>query len=246
MTLNRPQARNALNLDALRRLAEAYTELTEDGGLRCGVVRAEGSTFCAGLDLADVIPEAIRSGSGSYLEAGQRDPFRMYAEGCEKPIIVAVHGRCFTAGLELVLAADICIAAAGSEFGQQETTRGIMPMGGATFRLPRAIGWAPAMNCMLAGGRFSAEQAAAWGLVTELCPAESLDEVAFAVAERVASCAPLAVQAALRNARLGESQGLPAAIEDVRVEARRICLTDDAREGMASLLEKRVADFLGR
>lgn len=237
--LTRPERRNALNLAALRGLAAAFTRLSEDPDLRVGVICADGPVFCAGLDLADVMPVAIAEGSGSYLQPGQCDPFRLYAHGCRKPVVLAVQGRCFTAGLELLLAADVCIASNDAVFAQQETTRGIMPMGGATMRLPARIGWGNAMRCMLAGATFDAAQAQAWGLVSEVTTADQLLPRTLAVANEIAAAAPLAVQATLENARLAWETGQAPAIEHLRVVAMEVAKTADAREGLHSMLEKR-------
>jgi enoyl-CoA hydratase len=245
MRLNRPRVKNALNREALRILAGAYTRLSNSKELRCGVVYGEGDVFCAGLDLADVIPASIEEGSNTYLKPGQCDPFRLYGPPCSKPVIMAVHGRCYTAGLELTLAADMCVAARDTQFGQQETTRGIFPLGGGTIRLPMAIGWGPAMRCILAGGQFSAEDAHRWGLVQALAEPGDQFERALDLAREVAKCAPLAVQAALANARLAQTDGIRAAVEHIRTEGRRIALSDDAREGMMSMMERRAARFTG-
>jgi len=245
MRINRPRVKNALNREALRILATAYTRLSDSDRLRCGVVCGEGDVFCAGLDLADVIPASVAEGSGAYLKPGQCDPFRLYGPACAKPVIAAVHGRCYTAGLELTLAADMCVAAKGTQFGQQETTRGIFPLGGATIRLPMAIGWGAAMRCMLAGGGFNAEEAHRWGLAQVLAePGDQLQH-ALDLAREVARCAPLAVQAALANARLAQTDGVRAAVEHIRTEGRRIALSNDAREGMMSMMERRAAGFAG-
>jgi enoyl-CoA hydratase len=246
MRINRPRVKNALNREALRLLAEGYTTLSQSDRLRCGVVCGEGDVFCAGLDLADVIPASIAEGSASYLKAGQCDPFRLYGPPCAKPVITAVHGRCYTAGLELTLAADMCVAAKGTQFSQQETTRGIFPLGGATIRLPMAIGWGRAMQCILAGGGFSAEDAHSAGLVQVLAEPGELLERALDLAREVAACAPLAVQAALANARLAQTDGVRAAVEHIRTEGQIVALTDDAREGMMSMMERRAANFTGR
>jgi enoyl-CoA hydratase/carnithine racemase len=245
MRLNRPSMKNALNLDALRQLAQAYTALSQSDHLRCGLLCGEGDVFCAGLDLADVLPAAIQDGPGSYLQDGQCDPFRLWGPGCKKPIITAVHGRCYTAGLELVLAGDMCVAATGTQFAQLETKRGIFPFGGGTLRLPEAIGWGNAMRCILAGGTFSAEDALRWGLVQELADTTDLPKQALQLAREVVSCAPLAVQAALANARVAKTLGIAQAIDDIRTEGRRIALTQDAREGMMSLMQRRPAKFVG-
>ena len=245
MRLNRAHAKNALNLDALRQLAQAYTTLAAADHLRCGLLCGEGDVFCAGLDLADVLPAAVQDGPDAYLEDGQCDPFRLWGPACTKPVITAVHGRCYTAGLELVLASDMCVAAAGTQFAQLETRRGIFPFGGGTFRLPEAIGWGNAMRCILAGGTFSAEDGLRWGLVQELVEPANLLDQALRLAHDVAACAPLAVQAALRNARIAKTLGDDQAIEDIRIEGRRIAVTDDAREGMMSLMQRRAAKFVG-
>jgi enoyl-CoA hydratase len=245
MRLNRPRVKNALNREALRLLVEAYTRLSNSEALRCGVVCGEGDVFCAGLDLADVIPASIEEGANSYLKPGHCDPFRLYGPACSKPVITAVHGRCYTAGLELALAADMCVAATGTQFGQQETTRGIFPLGGATIRLPMAIGWGAAMRCILAGGQFSAEDAHRWGLVQVLSEPGEQFQRALDLAREVARCAPLAVQAALANARLLQTDGVRAAVEHIRTEGRRVALSADAREGMMSMTERRAAKFTG-
>jgi len=244
--LNRPQAKNAINVEMLQALAENYTRLSSSPELRSGVLCGEGDTFCAGLDLMDVIPRAISEGRAMYLKERQCDPFGLFGPPCTKPVIAAVHGRCYTAGLELTLAADLCVAETGTVFGQQETTRGIMPLGGGTFRLPRAIGWHNAMNCILAGATFTAEDAHRWGLVQTIAErGRHLDE-ALKLATAVANCAPLGVQAALRNARLSQSDGDAAAIADIEVSGRVVAQTEDAREGMMSLMQRRKANFLGR
>lgn len=245
MRLNRPRVKNALNREALRILAEAYTRLSNSKELRCGVVHGGGDVFCAGLDLADVIPASIEEGANTYLKPGQCDPFRLYGPACSKPVISAVHGRCYTAGLELTLAADMCVAAKDTQFGQQETTRGIFPLGGATIRLPTAIGWGAAMRCILAGGQFSAEEAHRWGLVQVLAEPGEQFQRALDLARDVARCAPLAVQTALANARLAQTDGIRAAVDHIRVEGRRIALSADAREGMMSMMQRRAASFTG-
>lgn len=245
MRLNRPRVRNALNRDALRILADAYTRLSSTKELRCGLLHGEGDVFCAGLDLADVIPASIEEGSGSYLKPGQCDPFRLYGPACSKPVISVVHGRCYTAGLELTLAADMCVASSDTMFGQQETTRGIFPLGGATIRLPMAIGWGAAMRCILAGGQFGADEAYRWGLVQMVTEPGEQFQRGLALAREVANCAPLAVQAALANARIAQTDGVRAAVEHIRAEGRRIALSADAREGMMSMLQRRAARFVG-
>ena len=246
MAFARPEKKNAVDLDMLVALAAAYTRLDRDDGLRCGVLYGEGPVFTAGLDLASVLPRFVADGPGAYLGDDSVDPFGLYGPPCRKPVIVASHGRCYTVGLELTLAADLCVSAKGTVFGQQEVTRGIFPFGGATLRLPQVIGWHNAMKAMLAGDRFTAEEGERMGLVQVL--AEPGQHVAAAVelAHRIAANAPLAVQATLENARLYRRAGLDAAREHLVSRGRVIATTDDAREGMLSLMQKRAARFTGR
>lgn len=245
MAFNRPEKKNAIDLDMLSALAAAYTRLDREAELRAGVLYGEGSVFTAGLDLASALPRMAAEGPSAYLAAGQVDPFGLFAAACKKPVIVAVHGRCYTAGLELTLAADMCVAAAGTVFGQMEVRRGIFPFGGATLRLPEAIGWHNAMRYMLAGDTFSAEEGERMGIVQILASEGDYLAQALDLAKRVAENAPLAVQACLANARLAKAAGSAAALVDIQETGRVIAATDDAREGILSLMERRAPRFSG-
>lgn len=245
MAFARPEKKNAVDMAMLVALAEAYTRLDHDPALRCGVVYGEGPVFTAGLDLAAVLPRFVAEGPSAYLADGRIDPFGLYGPPCRKPVVVAAHGRCYTVGLELTLAADLCVAARGTVFGQQEVTRGIFPFGGATLRLPAVVGWHAAMKAMLAGDTFTAEEAAAMGLVQTLADPGAHVDAALALAGRVAANAPLAVQAALKNARMARSAGFEAARDDLIAAGRVLATSRDAREGMLSLMEKRRAVFTG-
>ena len=190
------------------------------------MVCGEGDVFCAGLDLADVIPASIEEGSNTYLKPGQCDPFRLYGPPCSKPVIMAVHGRCYTAGLELTLAADMCVAAtgypirpAGDHARHFSAWRRDHPPadGDRLGRQPCAASWPAA--------QFSAEDAHRWGLVQVLAEPGDQFERALDLAREVAKCAPLAVQAALASARLAQTDGTRAAVEHIRTEGRRIALS---------------------
>jgi enoyl-CoA hydratase/carnithine racemase len=133
--VNRPDKRNAWDLDAIRGVAKAYTDLAADDDLRVGVVFGHGDVFTAGLDLASVAPLVAEDRGAEILPAGLRDPWDLFVEPCPKPIILAVHGRCYTLGIELALASQVTVAAEGTLFAQLEMARGIVPLGGASFRL---------------------------------------------------------------------------------------------------------------
>lgn len=248
ITINRPEKGNAFDWDVIMGLADAYSELCEDPQLRCAVVSAAGPNFCGGLDLADMMP---RIAANDMDGRGLVNPFRV-AQGdialreSTKPILVAIHGKCFTAGIELALAADIVIAGSDAVFAQAEVRRGIFPMGGATFRMPQSFGWQNAMRWLLTGDPFDAAEAHRIGLVQEVTAPGGHVARAMEIAQRISSAAPLGVQATLANARKAEAEGPTAAARAILPAAQELFDSDDAREGMASLIEKREPVFAGR
>lgn len=245
MKINRPEKKNSFNIEVLRGLSHAYTELSENPDLRCGVVYGEGPCFSSGMDMMDVLPKVAEEGEAAFLDEGKCDPFRNFGSVCKKPIIVAVQGQCYGAGLEFVISSDICVAADDVKFNLMEVRRGIMPLGGATMRLPQIIGWQDAMYYMLTGDSINAKKAESMGLVQRItAPGEQLEQ-ALDIALRIASNAPLGVQAVLETARLAENQQQNV-IQDIRDIVMALVNTSDAREGMMSLLEKREPVFRGQ
>lgn len=245
MTLNRPDKRNAFNVAMLADLSRAYALLESDDDLRVGVLLAAGEHFTAGLDLVDVGP-SIANGVVPFPEGG-RDPWRLDGDWT-KPVVAAAQGRCLTLGIELLLAADIRVAAADTRFAQIEVRRGIYPFGGATIRWPRDSGWGNAMRWLLTGDEFDAEEAHRIGLVQEVAAdapaarARAID-IARTISDRAA---PLGVAATLASAHLARSAGPDAAVERLRPEVMRLFATADAAEGVQSFIERREARFEGR
>ncbi len=242
--VNRAEKRNAWDLDVIREVAEAYTDLAADGALRAGVVFGHGEVFTAGLDLASVAPLVAAGRGAEILPPGLCDPWDLLGEPCPKPIVLAVHGRCYTLGIELALAAQACVAAEGTVFAQLEVARGIVPLGGATFRLPARCG-AAGMRWLLTAEQFGADAALAAGLVTEVVPlGEQLDR-AIVLAEAIAANAPLGVQAALAGARAAERAARDAAAQHLRDSVESIFTSADAAEAFAAMVEKRPPRFVG-
>jgi enoyl-CoA hydratase/carnithine racemase len=242
--IDRPEKANAFDAEVIGGLALAYGRLAEDPELRVGLVHSRAAHFTAGLDLASIAP-AIAAGGEGLLPEGGRDPWRLFGEATTKPIVVAVHGRCYTAGLELVLAADICVAADDTLFGQMEVGRGIVAFGGATLRLPRRVGWGNAMRYLLTGDTFDAAEALRIGLVQHVVPrGEELDH-ALALADRIAAQAPLAVQATLAEARAADAAAATEARDRLRPLITHLLATADAHEGIAALIERRAPTFTG-
>ena len=243
--LNRPEKRNAADFRMITELAAAYGELERDPDLRAGFVFAHGEHFTAGLDLADVGPRI--GPDGLDLEPGGGiNPWQVGGTQLSKPVVMAVQGTCLTLGIELILASDITVAAESTVFGQIEVSRGILPFGGATIRLPRAVGWGNAMRWILTGDQFDAVEAHRMGLVQEVVPHGTQYERGLELARRVAAQAPLAVQAALASARLAVREGDAAAEAGLQPALVRLAASDDSRIGMQAFLSRTPAEFVGR
>jgi enoyl-CoA hydratase/carnithine racemase len=163
-----------------------------------------------------------------------------------KPVVIAVHGICLTLGIELMLASDIAVAAESTTFGQIEVARGILPFGGATIRFPRAVGWGNAMRWILTGDTFDAAEAHRIGLVQEVVPDGTQYARGLEIAQRVAAQAPLAVQAALANARAAVREGDAAAEAQLQPQLVRLAASEDARIGMEAFVTRQPATFVGR
>jgi enoyl-CoA hydratase len=242
--INRPEKANAIDADIIAGLSKAYTTLSNDSGLRVGVLYGVGANFTGGLDLASVGPR-LAAGDDGLLPTNGRDPWGMYRDPATKPIVCAVQGRCFTAGLELVLNSDICVAAEDAVFGQQEVSRGIVALGGATVRLPQRVGWGNAMRYLLTGDQFAAPEALRLGLIQEVVPPGRQLERALEIAGRIANQAPLAVQATLAEAKAAIDMPARDAAARLREAAPALMTTADAAEGIAAMIERRVAVFTG-
>ncbi len=243
--LDRPAKRNAADLRMLQELSLAYGELDRDPELRAGVVFAHGEHFTAGLDLADVGPRIGPDGLDLVPEGGIH-PWQVDGSVQRKPVVLAVQGTCLTLGIELALVSDVVVAADSAVFGQIEVQRGILPFGGATLRLPRAVGWGDAMRWMLTGDRFDAAEAHRIGLVQEVVPHGAQLDRAVEIARRIAAQAPLAVQATLANARLAVREGEARAAEQLQSELVRLARTEDAAIGARAFAARDTAEFLGR
>lgn len=245
MGLNRPAKRNAFNLAMIDQLAAAYYELEADDELRCGVLFAHGEHFTGGLDLAEVGP-LVGDGGLDFSGAGRRDPWRKDGTWTT-PVVAAVHGWVMTLAIELLLAADIRIAASDSRFAQLEITRGIYAFGGATIRLPRDAGWGNAMRWLLTGDEYDAAEALRIGLVQEVVEPGRQLERAIELAEAIATrSAPLGVKATLASAHRARIEGEAEAFARLEPDMAELFASEDGREGLRSFVERREARFVGR
>jgi enoyl-CoA hydratase/carnithine racemase len=242
--LERPEKYNGYTPHMAKQLVAAYTRLDEDPDLRVGVVFGRGDHFCAGLDLPKWTDSMAGEGDALRPE-GAVDPLAL-GRACRKPVITAVQGITYTLGIELALAGDIVIAADNCRFSQLEPARGIHATGGATFRFPERGGWGNAMYHLLTSDEFDAAEARRIGIVQEIVPVGTQLDRAIELAERIASQAPLAVQATKASARRCFNEGVAACIAALDPVQASLLDTEDAEEGVRSFVERREAEFKGR
>ena len=241
--LDRAEKRNAFDSHLIQDLSLALTEYEDDPSLRCAVIFAHGEHFTAGLDLVELQPK-LSSGVFDFPET-QINPWGTTSRQRKKPVVVAVQGFCFTAGIELMLNADLVVAHANAQFAQMEVQRGILPFGGATVRFVQTAGWHKAMRYLLTGDRFDAQTALEMNLITEM-PAQAPLERALVFAEAIAQAAPLAVQATLASAQEGIAQGSSYAFEHLSQHLQPLLHTQDVQEGVMAMLQRRAPNFQGK
>ena len=245
VTLNRPDAANAMNTQMGRELMEVFEAFQiELDDVRCIILTGRGEkAFCAGGDLKE------RRGMTDEAWQAQHAVFERMVRAiinCPLPVIAAVNGAAYGGGCELALAADFAYAADAARFALTEVTLGIMPGAGGTQTLPRAVGQRRAMEIILTGLPFSAQEAHAWGLVNKVVPPGELLEATLATARRIAGNAPISV----RQAKQAIHRGLQMSLADglaFEIEAyNRMIPTEDRREGINAFNERRKPVFRGR
>ena len=250
ITFNRPEAHNALTPEMLCRFADALGACAADGAVRAIILTGAGdSAFCAGGDLAQTLP--LLTGARAPADAWDRRVLddravsSMLGLHIDTPVIAAINGFCLAAGMELMLATDIRVAAEHASFGLPEVRHALIPFAGALARLPRQVPHCVAMEIVLGGAPISAAEAHRIGLVNHVAPGAEVLARATEIARRIARNGPVAVRQAKRT--MNAASGRP--IEDgLRLEqdSQRIVLaTQDAREGPRAFMEKRRPSFTG-
>jgi enoyl-CoA hydratase/carnithine racemase len=245
VTLNRPEVRNALNTQMGRELRELFVPLKfTPGELRCIVVTGAGDkAFCAGGDLKErkgMTDDAWRLQHAIFEEA-------YYAVmDSAVPVIAAVNGAAYAGGCELALACDFIFASSDARFALTEVTIGIMPGGGGTQNMPRAVGERRAKQLILTGAPFTAQQGYDWGMVNEVHPGGDLMKAVMEVAGRIVSNAPISVRQAKKSIHYGLQMDLASGLAFEVQAYERMISTEDRHEGINSFNEKRKPDFKGR
>ncbi|WP_058910214.1 2,3-dehydroadipyl-CoA hydratase PaaF [Entomohabitans teleogrylli] len=241
LTLQRPQARNALNNALLEQLAAALEAAQGCEEVGAVVITGSETCFAAGADLKEMV--------SLDLVATLDDPrpgLWQRIEAFNKPLLAAVNGYALGAGCELALLCDIVLAGENARFGLPEITLGIMPGAGGTQRLLRTVGKSLAFRMVLSGEAIDARRAMQAGLVAEICPPALTLEYTRQLADRIARQAPLALRAAKQSLRHGMDVGLSQGMKMERQLFTLLAATDDRREGIDAFLGKRPAHFTGR
>jgi enoyl-CoA hydratase len=238
ITINRPEARNALNGAATRAMAAAADELDADPGLRVGVLTGAGGTFCSGMDL-----KGWMSGDKPTIEG--RGFGGITITPPRKPLIAAVEGYALAGGFELMLACDLVVAGQGSKFGVPEVKRALVAGGGAALLLTRRIPFAAAMELLLTGEPVTAARAAELGLVNRLVPDGTALDGALALAAVIAANGPLAVAVTKQIARSQADWTQTEGWQRQEELFKPVFDSADAREGAAAFAEKRPPAWRG-
>ena len=243
ITLNRPEAGNRCSMEMFRELGELFTGFESDPQIRCTLLTTNGADFCLGVDVADVLPRWA-AGKSPFAE-DQINPFGTTGPKRRKPLVTVVQGQCFNAGLELVLASDIAIAAENARFAFHEIRFGVYPFGGGLFRMIRVAGRSAGMRYSLTGDEFDAKEALRMNIVAQTCPTAEAEAVGKKIAEAVSIKAPLAVQAAMEQAQTWADLGEAAALNHSVPDIVRLLNSRDAQEAMRAMAEGRQAHFSG-
>lgn len=239
--LNRPEARNALNMELRRHLADIFRSLAEEPALRCVVLTGDDQAFAAGADIRDMV-------DADTVEMYLRHNERLWAAVGDfpKPVIAAVQGYALGGGLELALHADVILAGRGAKLGQPEVRVGIMPGAGGTQRLTRAVGRYQAMRLLLTGEMIEAEEAFLMGLVSKVVEDDQVLEAALDMARRIAAMPPLAIEQIKEVVTHGLDSPLSASLALERKALQILFASKDKTEGMRAFLEKRKPQYAGR
>jgi len=241
LRLNRPQVRNALNLDLRTRLADEITRFGADPEIRCLIVTGSDLAFAAGADIG----EMAEAGPVEVMARNVQKYWRAITEG-PKPLIAAVEGFALGGGFELALCADIIVAGEGARLGLPEVKVGILPGGGGTQKLARLIGTKRAMLLLMTGRMFGAAEALAMGVVSDVAPSGQALARAIEIAREIATMPPVSVMQIKEIVNAGLNAPLDTALMLERKAFQLQFATRDQKEGMRAFMEKRKPKFEGK
>lgn len=241
ITLNRPQALNALNNPLMREVMDALETFDTDHSIGAMVITGNEKVFAAGADIKEMADK-------SNTEMMDRDHVAVFTRirTIQKPVIAAVSGWALGAGCEVAMACDMIIASESAKFGQPEVTIGVIPGAGGTQRLTRAVGKAIAMEMILNNRTLSAQEAYQFGLVNRVVPVADYLNEALKLADEIASRAPLAVRAAKMLVNQSYERTLADGLEEEKQTFYNLFASEDQKEGMKAFIEKRQPEWKGK
>jgi enoyl-CoA hydratase len=242
ITLNRPQALNALSTKMVTELIAALDEFENDDGVRCLVIAGNDRAFSAGADIKEMADmTAVQMVMGEHFF-----PLWDRVGHYPKPIVGAITGFALGGGLELAMSLDVLVAADTAQMGQPEINIGVIPGGGGTQRLTRAVGKSKAMEMILSDRRLSAEEAKTLGLVSRVVPKEACVEEAKKLAAEIAAKSPVAIKLAKMSINKAFEMGLSDGLDFERELFYMLFSSEDAKEGMHAFMDKRKPEFRGK
>lgn len=241
ITLNRPQAMNALNNQLMREVMDALDGFDRDEGIGAMVITGNEKVFAAGADIKEMADKSIT-------EIMDSDHVAVFGRirTIRKPVIAAVSGWALGGGCEVALSCDMIVASESAKFGQPEITIGVIPGAGGTQRLTRAVGKAIAMEMILNNRTLTAQEAHQFGLVNRVVPVEACLDEALKLAEEIASRAPLAVYAAKKMINQSYELSLQEGLGEEKQTFYNLFASEDQKEGMQAFIEKRKPEWKGK
>jgi len=254
ITIDRPEARNALDMDHFAQLRGAWERFGEEDDSWVAVVTGVGPDFCVGADLKTYIPQITALSAGMKDGITEIDGYRL-DDGVKavlrnvhlyKPVIAAVNGTCVAGGMEMLGGCDLRVAADTATFGVLEPKRGLFAGGGTTVRLPRQIPFPAAMELLLCADRLSAPRVFEMGLLNEVCPGDQLLERAYSYARRITANGPLAVRKTKESVLRGLATDMREAYKIESSISSEVFASDDAKEGPKAFAEKRAPEWKNR
>ena len=247
VTLSRPDRMNTISQPMLLELSDVLLGCDRDPEVRAILLTGSGQAFCAGLDLHDAASDEgiSRGGFPQAMKLDQRTFPTIVLREIDTPVICVINGGAAGFGLDLALSCDIRFCAAHAKLAASYTRRGVFPDMGGTWLLPRVLGWSKAAELVFSGRTLNAEEAERIGLVDRVFEAPQLMSRAVALAEEIASSAPMAVQAAKRMMRAGLQEGFADHVQRSYLQVRLLVETKDFAEGVTAFLDKRPPHFTG-
>jgi enoyl-CoA hydratase/carnithine racemase len=248
ITFNRPDRMNTITPKMLNALSERLLEADADANVRVIVLTGNGRAWCAGLDVAAAVSGEGIGGDGAAGATGEfnlRDAPPLVLHKIDTPTIAALNGGAAGYGMDLALGCDIRIASETAKLSAAYTARGLVPESGGTWLLPRIVGWSKAAELLFTARTLKADEAQELGLASQVVPADGLHDAAMSMAREIAANAPLAIRASKRLMRHAMTEGLEDHVQRQYLALLPLFGTKDFREGLASYIEKRPADFHG-